>query len=247
MVDVSKWIERSLTLTTYNLVVEIVFLILLLVLIAGLLKQFRISTANRKLEFTYLFISVVLVIVHSRFMFDSNIEVIHSLEFSLLAFLIFPFTKRFGASVFFTLPFMLADEWYQFTILYPYLDYYDMNDILMDTYGCGLTMTVLMILGVKGQTQIQPLWKRTEFISLVALLLIVLLGVKLCVIALYSGDVCSNTLLVINEGIGPEPFYRLHPTHRIWFHVMKPAEGFLAIGFLHFFYLGLDSLRQHSA
>lgn len=248
LVHLSMWVEKMLSLNVYNTVVAVIFLSIMTVLVFFLQKKLREETENRNLKLAYLFITITAILIHSRFMFDSNIEVIHSFEFTFLAFLIFPLTRRFSAAIFFTLPFMLFDEWYQYIILYPqWNDYFDLNDIMMDTYGCGLALTVLMILGVKGASNVKPLWKRPEFISLVSLMVVILIAVKLCFIACYGSEVCSNTLLVMNERMVPEPFYRFHPTHKLWFHVMKPAEAFLCIPLLHLFYMGLDSLRKYPA
>lgn len=245
MVLLSMWVEKNLYIETYNLVVALVFLSLLLLFSFFVLKKLASERRNQKLKIFYLISTVALIIIHSRFMFDSNIEIIHSFEFTILAFLIFPLTKRFGAAVLFTLPFMLFDEWYQYIVLYPqWNDYFDLNDIMMDTYGCGLTMIVLMIFGIKGSENIKPFWQRPEFISLVCLVIAVLVAVKICFIAAYANDACSNTRLVMNERIIPEPFFRPHPTHHISYHVMKPLEGLVAIAALHLFYFGLDSFRK---
>ena len=246
MVLLSIWVEKQLGgIESYNLIVAIVFLTVLLLLSFFVLKKLAADRKNQKLKIFYLISTVVLIIIHSRFMFDSNIEIIHSFEFTILAFLIFPLTKRFGAAILFTLPFMLFDEWYQYIILYPdWNDYFDLNDILMDTYGCGLTMIILLIFEIKGSENVKPFWQRSEFISLACLVVAVLVAIKVCFIAAYANEACSNTWLVMNERATPEPFLRAHPTHHISYHVMKPFEGLIAIVTLHLFYIGLDSFRK---
>jgi hypothetical protein len=239
------WVEKNLSLSVYNAVVAVVFLSLVAALVFFLQKKLRQQSEDRNLHLVYFSITITAIIIHSRFMFDSNIEVIHSLEFTLLALLIFPLTRRFGGTISFVLPFMLFDEWFQYTVLYPqWLDYFDLNDILMDTYGCAMTMIVLMILGVKGNTNVKVFWKRPEFILLISLIVVILIAAKLCFIAAYANEACGNTLLIMNKGMVAEPFFRFHPTHLVWFHVMKPVEGFIAIMLLHLFYFGLDSFRK---
>lgn len=246
MVLVSVWIQNKISFEVYNKSVEVVYLLFLVLLTGFLWRQFKLHRQHLRLKFTYLLLTIAFIVIHSRFMFDSNIEVIHSFEFTLLAFLIFPFTKRFGAAILFTLPFMLVDEWYQYTLLYPYLDYLDLNDIMMDTYGCGLMMTVLFISGVSYRHQVAPMLKRPEFITWVVLVVVILLAAALCVIAPYAFNSCDNTLLVINERNAAEPFWRQHPGFKTIYHVMKPIEAFVAIASLHLFYLGLDSFRKQS-
>lgn len=245
LVLVSMWVEKQLSLEVYNTVIAGVFLTLILVLVFFLQKKLREETEDKNLKLAYLFITITAIIIHSRFMFDSNIEVIHSFEYVFLVVLIFPFTRRFGAAILFTLPFMLFDEWYQYIVLYPdWNDYFDLNDIMTDTYGCALTMITLMIFGIKGSENIQPVWKRPEFISLVCLVVAILVAAKICLITSYANESCSNTWLIMNERMIPEPFFREHPTHHISFHVMKPVEALIAITTLHLFYFGLDSYRK---
>lgn len=246
LVKVSIAIEKTLSLDVYNAVIAVIFLSVVSFFVFIVQKKLREESEDRTLKLTYLFITITAILIHSRFMFDSNIEIIHSFEYSFLVFLVFPFTKRFGAAIFFTLPFMLFDEWYQYTILYPSLDYFDLNDIMMDTYGCGLVMIVLMCLGLKGTESVKEFWKRPEFVSLLALIVCVLLAVKLCFIADYGNNICNNTLLVMNKRTTAEPFLRLHAGHNIMYHVMKPLEALICISALHLFYLGIDSLRKHS-
>ena len=239
--------EHRISIETYNTLIEVIYVVFLVLVIGVVWKHFKPNGDDNMLKLTCLSLTILFIFIHSRFMFDSNIEVIHSFEFIFLVFLIFPLVNRFGAAIFFTLPFMLFDEWYQYAIIYPYLDYFDLNDIMMDTYGCGLAISTLMIIGIKGVQPIKPFWKRPEFLSLVSLLLLVLIAVKICLIAPYASDQCSNTLLTMNERTTPEPFLRPHPTHQIMFHVMKPLEALVAITTLHLFYFGLDSLRKNPA
>lgn len=244
MVLLSVWVEKNLSIKTYNGLVAVVVIAVLLGVFVYLAKQFSKHKENATLKLFYLFSTMLLFAVHSQFMLDSNIEMIHAFEYSILAVLIFPLTKRFGATIFFTLPFMLIDEWYQYTILYPKYDtYFDLNDILMDTYGAALTMLALMMAGVKGNENIKPLYLRPEFIFWITGIALVLCLVQAGIIAPYQNNVTGSTWLLINENNLTEPFWRFHPTHHIWYHAMKPAEGLMAIAALHFFYFGLDSLR----
>jgi hypothetical protein len=248
MVHVSLWVQAQLSLATYNLVVAIVYLVFLAILLALLRKNLFTPIDEPELKLSYFFVTVLFIIVHSRFMFDSNIEVIHSFEYMFLAFLLFPLTRRFGAAIFFTIPFMLIDEWYQYIVLYPETnDYFDLNDIAMDTYGCALMMGILMLMGIKGQPNPKPLWRRSEFIALVIMLFALAIAYKLCIVVAYANQKCNNTLLVMNERLSPEPFLRLHPTHNIMFHVMKPMEGIALFSMLALFYFGMDSFRKKGA
>jgi len=245
LVHLSMYIEGLLSLQYYNAVIAVIYSSFLITLTVLLYKYFSRYTDNVALKIAYLTTTVILIIIHSRFMFDSNIEIIHSFEFTILAFLLFPFTCRFGAAILFAVPFMLFDEWYQYMVLYPdWNDYFDLNDVVMDTYGCALTMVVLMICGVKAQQGLRPLYKRVEFVVLVTASVVILIAGQLCYIAAYLSTQCSNTLLVMNKRMDPEPLFRVHPTHFWMYHVMSPVEGLIVIVVMILFFFGLDSLRK---
>lgn len=170
----SVWVMNNMSLPVYNKVVLAISILLLVVFILFMIVQFKKYKSNRSLKLTYLSLTIGFIIMHYRIMFEMNIEIIHVFQYSILAFLIFPVTRRFGATVLFTVPFMLVDEWNQYINLYPgYVEAFEFNDIMIDMYGCGLAMMTLMINGVEGSWPIAPLWKRTEFIFLLAALIVV--------------------------------------------------------------------------
>jgi len=178
-------------------------------------------------------------------MFEMNIEIIHVFQYAILAFLLFPLTRRFGAAVCFAIPFMLIDEWNQYINLYPgYVQYFEFNDVILDINGCGLAMITLYIAGVRGAENIKPLWRRPEFILLVTGLVITALAVQSCIIALYATDKCSNTWLVLNIVPEAPAFWRKFPGRDVVYHIMQPLEAIISIAVLAFFYFGLDIFRE---
>ena len=245
VVHLSIWVMNFFSLPVYNKVVIAVCVLLLILFSVFLVSQLNQRRDNFKLKVAYLFITLTLILIHFRTMFEMNIEIIHIFEYPLLAFLLFPLTRRFGATVLFTIPSMLLDEWHQYIVLYPaYVDYFEFNDVVLDIYGCGLAVVSMLICGVEGQKQIKSLWKRTEFISLFAFLLLVIIAIKLCIVSIYAVDKCNNTLLVLNRIPDVQSFWRQYPGRDVIYHVMQPVEAFIFIPLLTFFYFGLDSFRK---
>lgn len=241
LVHLSIWVEAHLSLALYNKVTIIIYLITLFTLAFTLRSRLRLHPQNLPRKVFYLFSITLLIALHARFMFEKNIEIIHSLEFTILAFLLFPLAGTFGGAVFFCLPFMLIDEWYQYIYLYPdWNDYMDLNDIVMDLHGAALMMLGLMIAGITAFQTTQPLWKRREFVGLILLLLLVIGALSTCYLAPYADTACSNTVFLFNEHPGPEPFFRISAGSGTSFHVMKPYEGIVAITAVVLFYFGLD-------
>jgi hypothetical protein len=245
VVHLSVWVMNFFTLAVYNKVVIAVIILFLILFIAFLASQLKAHRDNLKLKLIYLFITLTLIVIHFHIMFEMNIEIIHIFEFPFLALLLFPLTRRLGATLFFTIPFMLLDEWHQYIVLYPAtVDYLELNDIVMDIYGAGLAMTALLICGLKGEKKVKSLWTRTEFISLVACMLLIVIAVKLCFVSVYAAGKCDNTLLVLNRIPGAQNFWRQFPGRDVIYHVMQPVEAFIYIPLLTLFYFGLDSFRK---
>jgi len=245
VVHLSIWVMKAMSLPVYNEVVVVIVLLLLVLFIAVIAGQFRKYKNNGLLKVGYLLFSVVIILIHFCTMFEMNIEVIHVFEYPVLAILIFCLTQRFGAAVLFTIPFMLMDEWHQYIVLYPsYVDYFEFNDIMVDTYGCGLAMVTLMICGVKGELPVSSFWKRPEFVFLILALIALAIAIKTCFFAVYEADKCSNTWLVLNRINEIPTFWRKYPGRDVVYHVMQPIEAIISISGLAVIYFGLDSLRE---
>jgi len=241
----SVWVEWHLSLPVYNLVVKTTCIVLLILYLALILYQLLKRTHNRSHKIAYLLLTLSFIIIHFSFMFEMNIEIIHIFQYSILGFLLFPLTRRFGAAVCFAIPFMLIDEWNQYINLYPgYVEYFEFNDVILDINGCGLAVITLYLFGVKGSDNLKPLWKRPEFISIIAFGIAITIAVKTCFIALYTADKCSNTWLVLNIIKEAPTFWRKFPGRDIVYHIMQPVEAIVAIILLALFYFGLDSFRQ---
>ena len=159
-----------------------------------------------------------------------SIEMIHALMYFGLSFLLFPIFGRYSAAIIFALVIMVIDEWFQYKILYPsYVEYYELNDILLDVLGSGLLITLLFIFGVKNQNSNTAIFKRSEFVLLGIILLSVFLGLATCLFSLYPENSCEHTIFVFNKLPVPHLFWQVHPFNKAVYHVLPPLEGILVI------------------
>jgi hypothetical protein len=243
----SVFTEHFFTLPVYNKVVIGVCIVLLTIYLALIYMQFKKHTDNRLHKIIYLLLCLFFIILHFNIMFEMNIEIIHVFQYSILAFLLFPLTRRFGAAVCFAIPFMLVDEWNQYINLYPgFVQYFEFNDVILDINGCAMAVITLYIAGVRGAENMKPLWKRPEFILLFLGGIITAVAVQTCFISLYAADKCANTWLVLNIVPEAPTFWRKFPGRDVVYHIMQPLEAMISIGVLAFFYFGLDSFRSET-
>lgn len=241
LVNLSVLIMNYLSLPIYNKVIAVFAFLFLLLLLVFMFSRLRKNTENRRRKILYLIVTATLIVVHFKTMFEMNIEIIHSLEFTFLAFLLYPLTGRYGAAIFFAIPFMLVDEWHQYRILYPTsVEFFEFNDIMMDMYGCAMTMLLLMVANISLPKKPVMVFRRVEFYTLIGVMMVAVLLVQFCYVALYAADSCDHTVLVLNTLREPQPFWRQFPGRDVIYHAMQPVEAFLVIPLMAFFYFGLD-------
>lgn len=236
----------NLSLPVYNKVVLAVSICGGVAVLASLLYMLYITTENRSRKLFFLLITLLLIGLHYKFLFEMNIEVVHVLEFTLLSVLLFPLLGSFGASVAFTLPFIFVNEWYQYVVLYPgYIQYFEFNDVVIDLLGSGMAMVFLWIAGAKPK-QSSAFWHKPEFVFLIAVDFLFIVLLTTCVFALYPEGKGSNTFLVLNQLQNPHLFWQTHVYGAVY-HVMKPLEGIVAVNIVCLFFIEMDFAAENRA
>lgn len=230
---------NNLSLPVYNKVVLVVSICGGFAVFASLLYMLYKTKEDRNRKLFFLVLTSLLITLHYKFLFEMNIEVVHVVEFTVLSVLLFPLLGSFGAAVTFTLPFIVVNEWYQYTVLYlGYIQYFEFNDIVIDLLGCGMAMLFLWIAGAKPKLTfvfgIMP-----ELIFLIAVNLLFLVLVATCIFAFYPEGKCGTTFLVLNQLPNPHLFWQTHVYGAVY-HVMKPLEGLVAINLVCLFFAGID-------
>jgi hypothetical protein len=236
----SIWVMNALTLPVYNAVIATLTGALGVGFFVLMVSYLSTKSPDRPLKLVYLHAILVMLVVHHLVLFEMNIEVIHALQFAVLAFLLFPFTQRFGAAILMGIPMMILDEWYQYQVLYPdYVQYFDFNDILMDMLGCALLMCGLWIAGITSKSSPRALYLRPEILTAALLIVAIAVGMFTCILVPFPTDACPNTWLVLNKLPNPLIFWQAHPfTGRIY-HAMPPMEGMAVILGISVFFLGM--------
>jgi hypothetical protein len=235
---------NALSLPVYNRVVALVVALAPLVLGLLVFRMLKQPIKPERKGVYYLLAVLAGLVIHFFVFTEMNIEFIHALEFGVLAVLIYPLVGRFGAAIVCTLPVMLADEWYQYQVLFDYVEYFDFNDILVDLLGAGLFLSMLRVAGVGSNAQPTLLQKRWEVYMLLfmAALTVVLLSTNALVC--YPIDATDATWLVLNAIRTEYGFWRVHPLIGSSYHVLEPVAGMLTVWVVCVAYLFLDSSQK---
>lgn len=236
---------NGLSLPVYNKLVLVISICGGVAVFVSLLYMLYKTNENRNRKLFFLLLTSLLIALHYKFLFEMNIEVVHVIEFAVLSVLLFPLLSSFGASVAFTLPFIVVNEWYQYVVLYPsYILYFEFNDIVIDLLGCGMAMIFFWIAGVKPDNNQTAIFKRPEVILLVAFNFLFVVLITTCVFTFYPEGKCDNTFLVLNQLQNPNLFWQTHVFGAVY-HVMKPMEGLVAVNFVCLLFTLMDYVANN--
>lgn len=243
MVQFSVWIMNNLTIIYYDLVIAIVAVIVAGVFSFLFLRQLIQNEGRRIFKVILLVFTFGALLLHAKYLFVVNVEMIHFVEFAILAFLLYPISRRFGFTMFLATIGAYIDEWYQYIILYPDREsYFDFNDTLMDQLGMGLALLMIYNYGLKSP------WKPNikEWITSPGMIVVfVIMAVSSVlfltdVIVPYQSQATDVTWLVLNEANNPGAFFKEFLTSGRYYHVLTPWEGF----FLNFLLIAIYSLMD---
>lgn len=243
-VDLSVALMTWLGSRQYNLIVSAVMLSAFAVFIFYFVKNLNAVRQAADIPLLYMLIITGLTAVHVHMNFVMNIEIIHTMQFGIIALLIFPLTRSFGATLYYTLLLGIVDEWYQHAILYPdKSDYFDFNDVVLDQLGAGITLVYLYSAGAKINPVAKKWYKSPVLLSAAGIAAAVAALFHFSVMTVYSPS-AGSSWFVLNEASGPEAFWRHVPNSEIVYHVMTPLEGVAAIVFICGMFYLLDFLAR---
>lgn len=229
----------------YTAIVSAVILVFLLVLvIRGLVK----IPASRPLKIVLTCVWLSFLLLHWFMMLEMKIEIIHAFEYALLAVFIYPLFNRFAPALVFSLPVMITDELYQYLHLYPnYVEYFEINDIVLDLLGAGLGLILIWILGTSPQAFKKQAFKKPEIISLILFNLLVILGFISGLFARIPAEAGENTLFIFNRLKSPFQFWQEHPFNEVTYHVIQVFEGMVIINILIILFITLDGITSKTS
>ncbi len=250
MVNLSVLVMNYFTRQVYDVIIGAVAFVLLAGSIYYFIKKLTEFRQATELKIGYLITVVSLLFLHSQVHFVMNIELIHTAEFGIMAILIFPLTKRFGDTAFYTILLGTVDEWFQYQVLYPEKsDYFDFNDLVTNLLGAGFALVLLYAAGVNNKSYpSKSAWYKSPVLYITAILAFFTGALfKLSLIQTYAGS--ENAWLVLNKADGPEEYWRNLTGSEIVYHVMPPLEGVALIALLLalFFMLDVYARKQLTA
>jgi len=232
-------IFESYSRAEYNKTVLLIGVAFLVVYLFFLQRNIQ-NLEKKLLPVLYIILTIVLAVLSLNVLIIVTVEVIHFIQYAILAILIFPLIKRFFPTLLFVLFAGALDEAYQYFYLAPERTfYYDFNDVILDTIGGAFGLTFLLSFNRISHFYKREAWMnkiRTWGLWVFSLAMSFLL-VILNVIQVYPNENGPNKFFTLVKKI-PESFWTKDP-HGI-FHVVMPLEGLTILSFLLIFYSFLN-------
>jgi hypothetical protein len=242
-VQLSVKAMNSVSLPVYNGLVMGGIIGIGLFLLGYTLYKLKRNTTFWKQKLLLLFGCFIYLSIHISVLFEMNIEIIHVMEYIILSFLLFPFTRSIGATLIFALPIMIGDELNQYLVLYPgYNKYFEWSDIVMDIIGSGMLLLLLNIAGLQLRKRIKAYWYRPELLLLAFLCLCMFAGWLSGALASTTAEAQSNTVFIFNQLPQPEQFWQIHAFTGAQYHVLWPWEGTVLIILMYAIFAFYDEL-----
>ena len=243
---IGKWLAASLDeklgREKYNQLVLLLAFVALATVAGKFWVNIKSDLRANKGSITFLLFTLVTIALAFNYLVVVNVEVIHLLQYAILAILLLPAAGSYGATIGWATLLGAADEAWQHFYLAPLKsNYYDFNDILLDLLGAALGLVItkssvknLEIQAKRAGTAMTSLLLTT---AVIALLLTVAFATDL--IHYYTPEKEAACRWVIIRAPQTSFWTTVHPN--VTFHAMQPLEGLIVLTMLLLYYQGLDN------
>lgn len=237
--EVGKFIAKTLDepygRDTYNLIILILGLLGTIGYLLPIWK--RVNTLDRgKGRIWFAFgMTLLFILVSFNTLLVVNVEIIHFIQYAILALLLFPLLNNYRDTLFYATVFAAIDEGYQYFVLAPLrTEYFDFNDIIIDLIGAALGLLLLWIIGVKDKVSNQKWFQTPTFIGFIGLTTLTIIAYLTGILAIYPSESDPQAPILLVRKIQENFWTIIHPN--VKFHVVRPLEGMLILGSLFYFY-----------
>jgi len=244
--EVGIWVAQTLDQPygrdTYNLII----------LVLGSLGLFgylwtlwsgvkQLKEGKRKVWFAFL-MTLFFIILSFNTLLVVNVEIIHFVQYAILAILLFPLFHNYQDTLFYAMVLGAIDEGYQYFVLAPLrTDYFDFNDVIIDLIGAALGLLLLWASGIKDKITNKSWLQSPTFIGFSILILAVIISYSTGLLAIFPAKGEEQAPILLVRKIQKSFWTIIHPN--VKFHVITPLEGVLILGCLFNFY-GRDVFGQ---
>jgi len=237
--EVGIWIAKTLDQPygrdKYNLIILVIGLIGLLGYLLSIRKGIEALEKGKERVWFAFIMTLLFIVISFNILLVVNVEIIHFVQYALLAILLFPLLNNYRDTLFYATIFAVVDEGYQYLVLAPLrTDYFDFNDIIIDLIGVALGLLLFWISGLKDTTTNQKWFQTPTFIGFSILTLVSVIAYLTGILAIYPSESEQQAPILLIRKIQETFWTIIHPN--VKFHVVQPLEGVLILTALFYFY-----------
>jgi len=229
---------KGVSRKTYDLTILCLGLLILLLFISVFYRQIR-KLQNPFIPISFFSLCIILMIVSLHSLIIVNIEIIHFIQYALMAVLIFPLLKNFLSTLIFVTLLGSIDEAYQYYFLSPdRTNYYDFNDVILNLLGAAIGLIFLRshrgiasILRVDRYKIHTKAWLSYTFFIGISTMLIWQKKTVQTIIDRLGLDLDWETYGAILIRKPTTSFWTEIPP-KILYHVVQPIEGVIIVSIL---------------
>jgi len=205
-----------------------------------------IRRKNFKPALIFLLPTLALTVIFFFYALTYTIEAIHYFQYAILAVLLFPLLKSYGATVFWATILGVFDETYQYLILTPAFSYFDLNDILLNLLGAGLAaVTIYLATGIGTPSLSRKIHLRVTIIFILSLAAFYAFAWYTDLIHWYPDSAGETARWFTISRTPLESTFWTQAYKGKYFHIVRPWEGVGMMAFLFPYYFILDYWKSH--
>lgn len=244
------WIQDKLSHRTWNMLVAITSLLILLIIGLWTIRHLK-NHSRRIIALGYGMITIILAFISFKTLLVMNIEVVHFPQYAILSIFVFAIVGRYGETMMWVTFGGMIDEAFQYYYFYGDRGiHYDFNDVVLNQLGAGIGL-VLIYICIGSSTMLKM--KQTTYTlkaffgSLATRVSIVFCG--LCIVLISIGKLrLLNNLdsdgwaIVLRRG-GPSTMFWTPTEWGKTYHEIQPLEWIPLVLLILIFYVVLDYLQ----
>ena len=232
---IAKTLDQPYGRDRYNLIILVLGLLVLVGYSLPIWKGIQQLKEGKSRVYFSLIMTLLFVIISFNMLLVVNVEIVHFVQYALLAILLFPLFNNYRDTLFYTLIFAIIDEGYQYFILAPLrTDYFDFNDVIIDLIGAALGLILFWVSGIKDMVSNKKWFQTPTFIGFSILILAAIVAYLTGILAIYPSESAEQAPILLIRKIQENFWTITHPN--VKFHVVSPLEGILIVAGLFYFY-----------
>jgi len=228
---VEKYLDIPLGRDSYNLLILTLATCLILALGFYIVKGLKnLPADSRKLVIGLFSFLLALLVLALNTIIVINIELVHVVQYAVMALLLFPIISNYRETLFWTTILGAVDELYQYLVIAAdKANYYDFNDVVINLLGASLGLLIIRSMDVKARVS-YPKWINSPAsITMIFGSGILLLGLVSGWINIWPSDLGENDNVIFEFVKKKEKSFWTSLPPNVKFHVMRPIEGFIAV------------------